>query len=221
MSEFDLTKIRIPAGGGAAFEVTNPGGDAVVQHFRAIVIAARDIRVYWEKAYEESGGGVPPDCHSSNGLVGIGQPGGVCQSCPMAQFGSDQDKRGQACKQVKQLFLLREGSGNLMPEVFLVPPTSLKNYRQHSLRLSGQLAPVWSVITEIGLNKAQSRSGFKYSQATFKTARALEAPELAKVRQYVHMFKPLLGVQQMVNVTPAPPAAPVATAPGGDEAAFE
>ena len=47
MSEFDLQRIKIPAGGGIAFEVTDLDGEKSVPKIKAVILLHRDVRGYW------------------------------------------------------------------------------------------------------------------------------------------------------------------------------
>jgi hypothetical protein len=169
-----------------------------------VIVLARDARAYWQKSLDEGGGNQPPDCHSNDGVCGIGTPGGSCvptqidKGCPLAQFGSDTKLvngaavagRGQACKAIRQLFLLRGDS--LLPVVLALPPTSLKAAKQYMLRLAGQGVPYWAAVTKIGLESAQNAGGIKYSKATFAFAGMLTEEQKAKAKQYSDMLKPLV-----------------------------
>jgi len=187
----DLERIVIPAGGGTAWNIKTLEGDVNVDHFDAVILYWKDVRLYW--ASEFTGAGSPPDCLSNDGLTGRGNPGGVCARCPNAQFGSAANGVGQACKQCRQLFVLLPD--DRLPRLLSVPPTSLKPVRQYFLRLASAGRPYHSVVTRFGLEVAQSSGGFRYSrivpsvaatlppeQAEFfaKMSRAL-APALARV----------------------------------------
>jgi hypothetical protein len=191
MSEFDLQKIKIPSGGGIAFEVTDIDGEKAVPKIKAVILFHRDQRAYWPNSLDETGG-VAPDCHSNDALVGIGSPGGTCASCPLALFGSAKKGKGQACKQTKQLFVLREGSDSILPEVFSVPPTSLGNFKKLALMLGGRGVGVTGIVVEIGLTKEKNAAGTAYSEATFKPVRILTSEEKTKVEQFAALYKPMM-----------------------------
>jgi hypothetical protein len=198
ITEFDFDRIKIPAGGGLAFNVTTLEGEDSEKTITGVIVLARDARAYWQKSLDEGGGNQPPDCHSNDGIVGIGTPGGDCAKCSFAQFGSDTkvvngatvQGRGQACKAIRQLFLLRNDS--LLPVVLALPPTSLKAAKQYMLRLAGQGVPYWAVVTKIGLEQTQNAGGIKYSKATFAFAGMLSDDQKAKAKQYSDMLKPLV-----------------------------
>jgi hypothetical protein len=197
ITEFDFDRIKIPAGGGLAFNVTTLEGEDSEKTITGVVVLARDARAYWKTSLDQSGGNLPPDCHSNDGFVGIANkdselPGGDCAKCPLAQFGSDtKSGRGQACKALRQLFLLRGDS--LLPVVLALPPTSLKAAKQYMLRLAGQGVPYWAAVTKIGLETAQNATGIKYSKATFAFAGMLTDEQKSKAKQYSDMLKPLVS----------------------------
>jgi hypothetical protein len=191
ITEFDFDRIKIPSGGGQSFSVATLEGEEMEKTVLGVIILARDARAYWQRSLDEGGGNQPPDCHSNDGVVGIGEPGGECMQCPLAQFGSDtKTHRGQACKAIRQLFLLRGDS--LLPMVLALPPTSLKAAKQYMMRLAGQAIPYWAVATKIGLEPAQNAGGIKYSKATFAFAGMLSEAQRAKAKKYTDMLKPLI-----------------------------
>jgi hypothetical protein len=204
LSQFDLQRIKMPNADSPFYTITDLDGEIAVKEVRCVVLFQRDIRTYWRSSIDDTGGGSPPDCHSFDSKVGIGDPGGDCASCPLNQFGSAAKGTGKACKEVRQLFILREGSESVLPEVFSVPPTSLQAARKFALNLGGRGIPVSSVITEIGLAKKRSKGGQNYSQATFRVARALSAHEWAVAKQFAEMYKPLVAATINVNAEDLP-----------------
>ncbi len=233
MSEFDLQRIKMPSGGTQFFELQGPETVEPAAKFRCIILKARDTRGYWAKSIDESGGGQPPECHSHDCRTGIGTPGGDCGQCSLAQFGSGKKGSGQACKQTKQLFIVRQESGSILPEVFNVPPTSLKTYRKFSSTLAGRLTPVTGVIVEVKYNqigdfhtgplpteedraevtlsKEKSDGGQEYSQAHFAVVGVLNPDERKAVKAHASMFMPLFDHSPAIaarseNVRPGLPA---------------
>src|SRR5438309_2014189 len=85
MSEFDLPRIKMPSGESPFYTITDMEGDKAEKTFRAVILLARDARGYWAGSIDETGGGTPPDCHSDDGKVGIGNPGGDCGTCSLNQ----------------------------------------------------------------------------------------------------------------------------------------
>jgi hypothetical protein len=193
LSEFDLPRIKIPAGGGLQWAVPTLEGEAMEPAIEGVIVLARDTRAYYSQPISETGGSQPPDCWSADGATGSGQPGGACLACPLARYGSAPGGRGQACKQIKQLFVLR---GNLLlPEVVTLPPTSLKPAKQYLMKLTSQGVPYYAVVTRIGLERTKNSQGIAYSRAVLSFVRRLSPEEVERARDYHEMLKPL--VQRM------------------------
>ena len=206
ITEFAFDRIKIPSGGGLSFTVNTLEGEEMVKSITGVIVLARDARAYWEQSMEEGGGNQPPDCHSNDGSVGIGNPGGDCAKCPFSQFGSDTKVvkgvtvagKGQACKAIRGLFLLTGNS--LLPTVLSLPPTSLKAIKQYMLRLAGQGVPYWSVYTKIGLEKSKNDGGVEYAKATFTFVGKLSPDQKEKAKAYSAMLKPLVS-NMMLDAT--------------------
>jgi hypothetical protein len=193
LSEFDLPRIKIPAGGGTQWTVPTLEGEAMEPQIEGVIVLARDTRAYYSQPISETGGNQPPDCFSTDGVTGSGKPGGACITCPLAVYGSAPGCRGQACKQIKQLFVLR--GSQLLPEVVTLPPTSLKAAKQYLLKLTSQGVPYYAVVTRIGLERTKNAQGIAYSRAVLSFVRRLTPEEIDRAREYHEMLKPL--VQRM------------------------
>jgi hypothetical protein len=182
ITEFDLPRIKV-ASGTALWLIPDLEGDTTAPVIEGVVVYVRDNRTYYK---EKDAGNVPPDCSSR---AGIGKPGGDCSKCPLAQWESAQDGEGQACKQSKQLFMLRGTS--MLPEVVSIPPTSLKAVRQFFLKLVTQRVPYHHCILRIELEKAQNAQGKPYGKAALKFVRKLSPQEIANaehMRQFAQTF---------------------------------
>ncbi len=189
LSPFDLDRIKIPAGGAQSWEIPGLSGDTKsVKEFCGVIIFHKTGRVYWKEDF--TGGGVPPNCSADNGATGQGEPGGECAICPFAAFGSDERGRGQACKQVKQLFVMR--NTGLLPILIALPPTSLKSARQYLLRLASHSLPFYTVETRFSLQKAKSADGFDYSQAVLSLGEKLSESQIQAFQALVKCLGPRL-----------------------------
>ncbi|MFZ5926320.1 MAG: hypothetical protein ACOYX1_02620 [Acidobacteriota bacterium] len=193
LTEFDLPRIKIPAGGGIRWAVPTLEGEVMEPSIEGVIVLARDTRAYYSQPISETGGSQPPDCWSADGATGSGKPGGACLACPLARYGSAPGGRGQACKQIKQLFVLR--GSLLLPEVVTLPPTSLKPAKQYLLKLTSQGVPYYAVVTRIGLERTKNAQGIAYSRAVLSFVRRLAPEEVERAREYHEMLKPL--VQRM------------------------
>lgn len=178
----DLDKIKVPAGGGSAWEVPTLKGPEPVKVLEGIILHFKDVRGYWK---DKGTSNTPPDCSSSDSLLGIGSPGGQCHKCPLAQFGSAVDEKGkpakgQACKQMRLLLFLRQDT--MLPMMISLPPTSIQPSKKYFLRLVSNGYPFYGVTTQLRLEQAKNAGGTSYSVATLDMGRALEPAELQKVQ---------------------------------------
>jgi len=194
----DLERIKIPAGGGTAWTIQGLDGEEMLKELSGIIIAWRDTRAYWSVPMEESDGNMPPDCYSLDARAGEGDPGGNCHKCPNAEFGSGSKGEGQACKLVRQLFLVRED--NLLPEIVHLPPSSLKPARQYFLRLASKGVPCYSVITKIGLEKTKNAQGIVYAKAALTSGGRLTPEHTKRAKDYAAMIDPFLKAAPAVPV---------------------
>jgi len=202
----DFDRIKVPAGGATAWTIQGLDGEEILKEVAGIVVAWRDTRAYWSVPMEQSEGNMPPDCYSLDARTGTGKPGGDCHKCPLAQFGSD--GAGQACKLVRQLFLIREE--NLLPEIVNLPPSSIKPARQYFLRLASKGVPCYSVITKIGLEKTRNAQGIVYSRATFASGGRLGPEQARRAKEYAAMIEPFL------KAAPAVPSQQEVAEPQGE-----
>ena len=115
----------------------------------------------------------------------------------MAKYGSANDGDGQACKQMKQLFMLRGES--MFPEVVSLPPTSVKSARQFLLKLASQGVPYYHALVQIPLEKAQNGAGQTYGKASLKFVRRLSSDEAQRAVEFHDQVE---GFVNRVPVTP-------------------
>jgi hypothetical protein len=203
----DLERIKIPAGGGTAWTIQGLDGEEMLKELSGIIIAWRDTRAYWSVPMEESDGNMPPDCFSLDARTGNGEPGGNCHTCAQAEFGSDPKGEGQACKLIRQLFLIRED--NLLPEVVSLPPSSLKPARQYFLRLASKGVPCYSVITRLALEKTKNAQGIVYAKAALTSGGRLTPEQTQRAKEYAALIDPFLKA-----APPVPPVKKAAEAEG-------
>lgn len=187
VTAFDLDRVKVPSGGGKAWEIPSLTDDVeIARTFDGIIVHWREPRAYWEKALDDSGGGTPPDCNSQDGKLGIGNPGGNCQTCQYAQFGTAMKggvaTPGQACKQMRLMFVLREDG--LLPLALFAPPTSLKGMRKYFLRLASQGKRFSDVVTRFSLAQTDNQGGIEYSYIEPTLVRVLSPEECGVVRAY-------------------------------------
>ena len=196
LTEFDLDRVKVPSGGGTVWEEPTLEGIRNTESITGIIIWYRDSRAYWKVGFDDSGGGSPPDCSSVNSDVGIGDPGGRCSSCPLSQFGTAEHGKGQACKQVRQIFMLRPAS--IIPMVITAPPTSLKGIRNYMMRLSGRMVPYYGVTTRLMLEKDKNQDGITYGKIIPEAVERLDEDQFKKIQG---IRSSMIGALENINIT--------------------
>lgn len=205
----DLDRVKIPAGGGTAWEVPTIDGEIEYRkELNVIIVAQRDVRSYYSTAFD--GGNAPPDCYSLDCVNGIGEPSGKCVTCPFSQWGSATDANGnptdgQACNQRKLLLCISEDS--TLPFLISAPPSSLKALKKYLVRLSGAKLPFWGVVTSLTLEKQKSGGGIDHSVINPKYVRTITKEEIPLMRSYrqslLSMFDMVRPDEDVVEAEPA------------------
>lgn len=187
ITEFDLPRIRVNTG-TALWLIPTLEGQETAPAIEGVVVHARDVRAYYSS---KEAGNTPPDCSSMDNITGVGKPGGECATCPLAQWDSAQEGSGQACKQAKQLFMLRGQS--MFLEVVSLPPTSLKAVRQFLLKLTTQGIQYHQAIVRIELQEAKNSQNKPYGKAVMKFVRKLSADEIARAIEFRALAQSISG----------------------------
>lgn len=195
LSIADLDRISIPGAGGIIWSYTKNGEDQNPKGITGIIVHHGVTRLYFAAPYG-AGEKMPPTCWSKDGITGIGLPGGECMTCPLSQWDSKTDAKGnhvkgQACQQRRLLFVLLEGE--YLPRVISVPPSSLQASKKYLVGLAGQGLSHSRVLTEISLLKTQNAGGIPYAELRFKMLERL-APETAeRAQSYGAQIKAAMG----------------------------
>lgn len=173
--------IKIPSGGGLAFEVPgeDPDNPDTVRELSGVIVLRHASNGYWPDPF--GGDNKLPDCYSNDGKLGVVSATGEvrsCETCPLNQF--KEDGSGKACKNMQNLYLVREGE--MLPVKLILPPTSIKNLRDYvAKRLLFRGKKLGQVVTSITLNKAANKQGIKYAVAQFTKKRDLSPQEIAEL----------------------------------------
>lgn len=186
--DFSFDRIRIPSGGGLAFEVPGEEDDPeLATKITAVIAYQHPAYAYYATKFH--GGNNPPDCGSFDGEHGIGNPGGDCRTCRFNKFGSGEGK-AKACKNRQMLYLLREGE--IFPVMMSIPTGSLKSYTDYVKKQITRGRRLSGIVTEISLKKAESKSedgSITFSRVTFKFVRMLNAEEKEYVSKMTELIK--------------------------------
>lgn len=176
--EFTFDRVKLPSGGGTAFEIPSAESDEteMAKDIIGVIVYNHPAFAYYHDRY--TGGSNPPDCGSFDGVTGIGTPGGNCQNCPYNKFGSG-DGQSKLCKNKRMLYILREGE--LFPITLSLPTGSLKSFTNYVKSQLSRGRKLNHVVTKISLKKASNASGIVFSQAVFAFERMLPADERTAV----------------------------------------
>lgn len=192
-------KIKIPAGGGLAYEV--PGDDPAspdsAKEFSAVILYHHPINSYYKEKF--TGGNNPPDCSSLDGKLGVVSETGECRdckTCPYAKFGSGENG-GMACKQKRRMYLLREGE--MLPIIMTLPTGSLAEFTKYVTRLVTKGMKANHVVTKFTLKRAQNSTGINYSQVICAVDRPLSPEEKRNIAAMTEQVKLIAGKVSVVE----------------------
>jgi len=183
-----LDRIKIPSGGGLVFELPgeNPETPDLATELEGVIVNHHPVNAYWADKY--NGANESPDCSSFDGKTGIDQQGEVndCSGCPYNSFGSD--GKGKACKNMHRVYLLR--SGEMMPMILTLPPTSLKNLKDYlQVLVMKKGCRPYQAVSKIQLKKDSNGDGIVYSKAYFTFVGVLPADTAALMADYSASIK--------------------------------
>ncbi|MHB8171259.1 MAG: hypothetical protein ACYDG6_06920 [Thermincolia bacterium] len=204
---FEFEKIKMPSGGGIAWEIpTEDEKPQVAQELKGVIMDHYLVNAFWEKPFD--GDNNPPDCfsldamngHKRDSEAGAINYAGSCLTCNRNQFGSGwkidpktQRKvqtKGKACKNIYRIYLLQEGQ--ILPVLIPLPPTSIGNLKDYLKRLTARMKPYYAVTTKIKLEKAISSDGITYSEAVFAKDGDLSKAEALVLKSYIQTMKPVM-----------------------------
>lgn len=177
--------IKIPAGGGLAYEVQGEDEDEVEykKEITGVIIFTHRMNGYWPGTF---GSGESEDkiplCSSMDAKTGFQRESGEvrsCESCPMNQFGSAVDTKGlqakgKACKNMRRLYLMMDNDPNFY--LLTVPPTSIKEVNHRLTKIMGSKGiPYTGMIVSLKLEKATNAGGIAYSKVVIENKGLLPA----------------------------------------------
>ena len=191
---FDLTRVKVPAGGVTQWAIPGLGDEDTYTPQIDCVVALVQARqkAWWREGMDAGGGGQPPACSSTNGLIGNGnnrsdgKPEGdgahECADCEWNQWDSARNGTGgKDCKDFARLYVFRPESR--MPTLVTVPATSLKAMQKYVMKLMDAGRSISGVVTRLRLVKAKSGSGIEYSQIAFSYGGDLPEAEVEAMKE--------------------------------------
>lgn len=191
LGSINFEKIKIPSGGGSAFEVPtdDPESPDPAKAINGVIVLHQPCNVYFRNKFGETDEKMP-DCSSPDSKTGYMRDSGTekaCASCKFNQFGSGEGGSGKACQNRIDLYILMDG--NDFPVVLSLPATSIKAFKTYLTGLVLHKQPLRRVKTQITLKKATSSQGITYSTCAFKKLGAIEPEEMETVEQLRELCK--------------------------------
>lgn len=155
-------------------------GEDKVKSFKGIILHHGPANAYWEKSFDESGGGSLPDCASLDAIkpdFGMMRQSEHCARCPRNEFGSD-GSRGKACKNMWRLHILVEGQS--IPKRLTLPPSNLGNVQDFLVYLRDINLPHELTVVDFSLKSEKNKDGIVYSAISFNPISVINDVNYAK-----------------------------------------
>ncbi len=190
---FSFTFVKVPSGGGLAFELPGEDDDdpELTKEIEGVIVYHHPVNVYWAERYD--GQNDPPDCAALDGKFGLGDPGGECETCHLGgkdAWGTGKGGVGKACQNRRRVYMLRKGE--VFPLLLSLPPSSLTNFGNFISRKVLQRGfRSTDIVAKAKLKKAKNAEGIEYSQATFSVVGALDETTAADMKRYANEIKRL------------------------------
>ncbi len=179
-------QVKIPSGGGSAFEVEDGDGDTDPQKtIDAVIVFTHRMNARWVGNYGDDDGNKAPVCGSMDGKTGVCVETGeiiTCDNCPFNQYGSDsKGGKGKECKNMRRIYFMQQDDPNFY--CLTVPPTSIKEVNKQLARIMGaKRIPYTGMIVTFKLEKAKNAAGIAYSKVVLEK-KGLLPPATAKIAQ--------------------------------------
>lgn len=176
------------------------GAEEELKEIEGIIIHIQRVRGYWSRGLSD-GGGKRPDCSSMDGKTGIEHNENLkitCAQCDKSKFGSAEKGRGQACKEMRRVFM-RLGN-DFVPTMLTVPPTSLQVINDFLVKLLSAGYEYTEVKVKLSLEDTVNRENIHYSR--LKIAAITEELEDGKKRPVTLAAEEKAWVQVMRGEAP-------------------
>ncbi len=197
----DLTRVKMPSGGGTTWEI--PDGLGNMQAAREIVgvlVYIQKHGVLWPsfdpkpgmmpvlRSYDlvtaEQVGPIPDDMVDQLEKCRIDERHFNWEKCPYNEWGTGKNGSGKRCREQRMMFILRQG--DLYPLVVTAQPGSLNNVRRFFLNMPKLGIPYWGAVVNLSLEKVPATTGEPFSRIVPKVVGTLdkEARDMVKERFY-------------------------------------
>lgn len=182
ISVFDLPRIKVPTGGGTFWNYQTAEGPQSTPALEGIIACKHATKSRWDVDYDDASETTPPDCHSADGITGIGKPGGDCATCPFNQYETATKGSGKACKDMADLFIITRNG--IVPTAIQVPRTSLKSLKQYGIQIMNAGLSIHDVLTKFTL-RTEKKAGKDTAIIEFSSL----GPVPDEMRAFVRAYK--------------------------------
>lgn len=189
MNRFDLKHIKLASGGAPGFQTEHGEERATLETFEGLIVHKHKCRSFWLKDGDDDDASSNPDCQSNDGKIGSGDngSGGVgahpCNTCPQAVWGTGKGGVGQKCKDQMAVYVYISGDSMLFPSQLLLPPTSLKPFKDYMMFLVQHNVKLTRALHRFETTPDKSAKGKAYVKVKMGFVRELDAEELKPVAQ--------------------------------------
>lgn len=182
----DLPKIKVPSGGGTQWKFDTAMGTKYAESIEGIIVKFTETRDYWETEEQER-----PTCASDDALTGVGDPGGDCLVCPLAQF-----EPVPKCSEKRQLFVV--GQKSFIPSIITVPPASLTNFRKLQTLAFAEGISFDNAVIKFSLMEVKGKGKQAYSQIVFEVVQVLDpdSDQALQAQSYKKMINDTFGTPE-------------------------
>ena len=190
-------KIKIPSGGGLAYEVQGEEETDVeyMKEIKAVVVFTHRVNGFWAGAYGDDDQNKAPVCSSIDGKTGVRIDSGEvisCETCPLNQCGSATDQKGEpgkgkACKNMRRLYLMMDNDPNFY--LLTVPPTSIKDVNKQLAKIMAGGTPYTGLVLKLTLEKTKNAAGVEYSKVVISKAGLLSTAVSAAAKEMRRQIK--------------------------------
>lgn len=188
ISAFDLERVKFPSREETEWSVPDinaKNGYSRTDEIVGVIINYKDTRSYWVSDYD-SNPDQPPDCFSEDCKEGkfdpgtqwldnstpyAGPPTGDCKTCQYAQYESDPKGSGQACKLMRNLFVITPDK--MLPILLSVGPGSYRVCQKFFYQLMSEGITPSSVIVGLSLQTATSKTGISFPKLQMRVIEKL------------------------------------------------
>lgn len=160
--------------------------EEVFKEWEGIIIASKKIRAYFVD------GETKPVCSSVGCVRGTSRDtaivtGGMCVTCPLNAWGSDEKTGGKLCKERRRLLVASNKWA--IPVLMSAPTTSITPFDEYASGLQLQSKRFYSVSTVFGLERAQAH-GYDFYTVKFTRGRDLPEDMVGQVYDLLQQYMP-------------------------------